>query len=391
MEKVKLLFCHDRIIMGGVEKAFQEIATGLLKTNHYDIAVWCKTRITDPYFLDFFKSNGIIVYEHLYDEQKNAGFGRNVLRFFRRFSNRYLNNKLFLSYAEKADIIIDFKNGCMQNRIKKIKNKPKIVWLHCSFKFLTQDVKVDYSIYDEIICISNKLRVDMTEYLPELKNKFKTIYIPLYVEKIKSSASSDAKKHSLKTDAELLKNDYFIVVSRLSNDKDLDTVIEAYRQFINETSSLTKLYFVGEGPDQQRLESIVMYHKLEERIFFLQKINEPYVLIKNAKASILSSREEGSPLVIVESMILKTIAVSSDCPTAPRELLNNGKCGVLFEPGNVRELKNIMIKIDARTMVADQFSKNIDEWIGRFDSDTVLGQIDNLLKYHYNLSRSARP
>jgi glycosyltransferase involved in cell wall biosynthesis len=373
--------------MGGVEKAFQEIATGLLKTNSYDVAIWCKTRVTDPYFLDFFKKNEIIVHEHLYDEQKNAGFGRNVSRFFRRFSNRYLNNKLFFSCAEKADIIIDFKNGCMQNRIKKIKNKPKIVWLHCSFKFLTQDIKVDYSIYDEIICISNKLRIDIGEYRPELKNKLKTIYIPLNIEKIRSSA--DGKKHSLKINPELLKNNYFIVVSRLSKDKDLDTVIEAYRQFVNETSSLTKLYFVGEGPDQQRLKNMVTHHKLEERIFFLQKINEPYVLVKNAKASVLSSKEEGAPLIIVESMILKTIVVSSDCPTAPSELLSNGKCGVLFEPGNVQELKDIMIKIDEETIVAGQFSENIDEWIGRFSSDVVVGQIDNLLKYRYNLSGCA--
>jgi hypothetical protein len=27
MEKIKLLFCHERIIMGEVEKAFLEIAT----------------------------------------------------------------------------------------------------------------------------------------------------------------------------------------------------------------------------------------------------------------------------------------------------------------------------------------------------------------------------
>lgn len=371
--------------MGGVEKAFQEIVNGLLKTNRYDISVWCKTKITDQYFLDFFEEKNVKIYDHLYDEPKSESCIKNIQRFLCCFRNRYVNNKLFLKHAKNSDIIIDFKNGCMQNRIKEIKNKPKIVWLHCSFKVITQDIKTNCSIYNKVICISNQLRLNMEQHIPHLKEKFETIYIPHDIEKIKNLTSK--KDDISKSESQLINSNYFLVVSRLSKDKDLDTVILAYKLFINETSSETKLYFIGDGNDRPRLEKLVQNFGLSKIIFFLGQKNNPHAFVKNSKASILSSKEEGAPLVIVEGMILKTIVVSSDCPTAPRELLNNGKCGVLFKPGNAEELKNIMIKIDNNKITKEHFSKNIDKWICKFDTSIIIKQIEDIFSNLQSVKR----
>ena len=46
---------------------------------------------------------------------------------------------------------------------------------------------------------------------------------------------------------------------------------------------------------------------------------------------ILTSKFEGLPNVLLEAQTLKTFIISSDCPTGPREILNNGKYGFLFE------------------------------------------------------------
>jgi glycosyltransferase involved in cell wall biosynthesis len=265
----------------------------------------------------------------------------------------------------------------MQNRIRKIKNKPKTVWLHCSFKVITRDIKTDCSVYDKVICISDKLRTDMEEYCPKLKDRFEKIYIPFDIEKIRRIAE---KKDVLSIEEQkLLADDYFVAATRLSTDKDLDTLISAYKMFFDETFSQTKLYLIGDGADRKRLEEKVRGDGLSEMVLFLGQKNEPYPFIKNSKASILSSREEGAPLVIVEGMILQTIVVSSDCPTSPRELLNDGKCGVLFEPGNVNELKNIMIKIDRDQITKKQFSENSEERIRAFDVNNVIHQIEKII------------
>jgi glycosyltransferase involved in cell wall biosynthesis len=217
----------------------------------------------------------------------------------------------------------------------------------------------------------------MERRYPRFKEKFATIAIPYNIKKIKDSA--DRKDNLSRNERELLDDDYFVAVTRLSKDKDLDTIIRAYKLFSDETSSQTKLYFIGDGRDRARLEELVRDYGLSKMIIFLGRKNEPYVFVKNSKASILSSKEEGAPLVIVEGMILKTIVVSSDCPTAPRELLDNGKYGVLFEPGNANELKNIMIKIDNNQITKEQFSQN-DKWIDRFDTNKITSQLELIIK-----------
>jgi glycosyltransferase involved in cell wall biosynthesis len=243
---------------------------------------------------------------------------------------------------------------------------------------ITQDIKTDYTAYDKIICISHRLRTDIELLYPKLKDKLEVIYIPFDMEKIRRQANEKNLLSPL--DQELLNDNYFVVVTRLSRDKDLDTVIQAYRLFLKDTFSSTKLYFIGDGNDGKRLKQMAHDCGLSEMILFLGSKNEPYAFIKNSKASILSSNEEGAPLVIVEGMILKTIVVASNCPTAPRELLNDGKCGILFEPGNVHELKNIMVKIDDHSITNEHFSGHIDKWIGRFAAPHIIKKIEALLK-----------
>ena len=53
---------------------------------------------------------------------------------------------------------------------------------------------------------------------------------------------------------------------------------------------------------------------------------------------ILSSRYEGLPNVLLESLVLKKFIISSDCRTGPKEILDNGKGGFLFKVGDHNQL-----------------------------------------------------
>ena len=66
-------------------------------------------------------------------------------------------------------------------------------------------------------------------------------------------------------------------------------------------------------------------------------------MIKQAELFILSSKYEGLPNVLLESAVLKTPIISSDCPTGPKEILMNGKGGYLFKIGDFKKLSEIII------------------------------------------------
>ena len=59
---------------------------------------------------------------------------------------------------------------------------------------------------------------------------------------------------------------------------------------------------------------------------------------KQADLFILSSKYEGLPNVLLEALVLKKFIISSDCPTGPREILMNGKGGLLFKTNDHRDL-----------------------------------------------------
>ena len=66
--------------------------------------------------------------------------------------------------------------------------------------------------------------------------------------------------------------------------------------------------------------------------------------MNSADLFIFSSKYEGLPNVLLESLALKKFIISSKCPTGPREILSNGRYGFLFEPKNSEQLKDLLIK-----------------------------------------------
>lgn len=65
--------------------------------------------------------------------------------------------------------------------------------------------------------------------------------------------------------------------------------------------------------------------------------------MKQADLFILTSKYEGLPNVLLESLVLKKFIISSNCPTGPREILLNGKGGLLFKVGDCAELTKKII------------------------------------------------
>ena len=49
--------------------------------------------------------------------------------------------------------------------------------------------------------------------------------------------------------------------------------------------------------------------------------------------------------------------ISTDCETGPREILDNGKYGLLVNVSDVEDLKNAMILLARNNDLRDQFSK----------------------------------
>jgi glycosyltransferase involved in cell wall biosynthesis len=162
---------------------------------------------------------------------------------------------------------------------------------------------------------------------------------------------------------------------RLTEEKGVDILIEALK--------LTdeKLDIVGTGPEEKKLKALSQKLKLEERIIFhgVKQGIELDNFINNAQAVILPSIwNENMPLVILESLAKGKIVIASKTG-GTTELIEDGKTGYLFSPGDIATLAN-KIK-DLKKMGAEEkemMLNNIKEKIEPLSIEKHLKKLEDI-------------
>ena len=65
--------------------------------------------------------------------------------------------------------------------------------------------------------------------------------------------------------------------------------------------------------------------------------------LKNAECFILTSLWEDPGFVLIEAALNNLLIISSDCKSGPREIINDGNGGILFENNNIDDLRKKII------------------------------------------------
>ncbi len=90
------------------------------------------------------------------------------------------------------------------------------------------------------------------------------------------------------------------------------------------------LVILGDGGDKEMLQKLAKSKDCANQILFLPFTNNPFEIIKNARYVTLTSKYEGFPMVLVESLSLGTPVVSLDIESGPSEIIEHQKNGLLI-------------------------------------------------------------
>lgn len=120
---------------------------------------------------------------------------------------------------------------------------------------------------------------------------------------------------------------HILAVGRLSAEKDHATLIRAFSMLPTEINA--KLIILGEGPLRAKLTALVAQLGLGDRVSLPGFTTEPFPWFRSADLFVLSSRWEGFGNVIVEAMECGVPVVSTNCPSGPAEILEDGRFGRL--------------------------------------------------------------
>jgi N-acetylgalactosamine-N,N'-diacetylbacillosaminyl-diphospho-undecaprenol 4-alpha-N-acetylgalactosaminyltransferase len=149
----------------------------------------------------------------------------------------------------------------------------------------------------------------------DLKNNFnihadiKTIY-----NAVDSKSIEKLKNISLETQ---ISSDTFnfITIGRLDQGKNHQLLINC---MVNINANL---YIIGEGILKDNLEEQIISLGLENKVFLLGRLNNPYNYLYQSDCFVFSSNHEGMPNVLLESLACHLPIITTDCQSGPREIL----------------------------------------------------------------------
>lgn len=313
LSKKNIVFFTSHLHKGGMQRAISNISNALI--DYYNIyIVFFETEYPD------FKFSGQLV--HICTKKKNRFDKFNaVLKYFKRpiYLNKFLKDT-------KIDVVISFGEVSSLYNIFSFYKCKKIVSVRVSinenFKkgFHSLIVKsflpLVYNLSDHIILVSADLEKEILPYI--IKKKRISIIQNLYpIKKIQEEGNVKINDQYFW----LYKKEYIVNIGSLSFQKGQDILVKAFaKSKFYKSGGL--LVLVGRGPSELKIKKIVKDLGIENSVIFTGHQSNPFPFIKNAKLFVLSSRYEGFPNILIEAMALGTQVLAFNCPTGPKEILN---------------------------------------------------------------------
>ena len=325
---MKVLVLHGHLSMGGEERVLLNVLKNLVELN-YDVDLL----ITWNHGENNLFENEIpekVNYKFLFDNYN--GKNKLIKEIYRiRAKATYLKKVEKIIKEKKYDVVIDYSSNLLKYNNFDIK-MPVFAWIHFSLTFgekLSADkiekYKKQYKKYDKILAICDTMRDEFVEILGMEKNKVELVYNPIDLEAIRKKAENIDKKYE-----NYLKQDYFLQVSRLTEQKQPEHLVDIYYK-LKQHGIKEKLYFIGNGEKIELIKQKIREYNLENDVVLLGQIENPYPFFKNAKLFVHTAKYEGLPTVLLESLTLGTPVVAYDCPTGPKDILGqNSEYGKLI-------------------------------------------------------------
>ena len=373
---------------GGEQRVVSVVASSLAKEGH-EVSILCDDDEYpinyDLYNLD--KSVKIVFMRKRTLFENFERILKGTLKRINRDTNLFKNNLKVLkkfyksSYYQKViddaikengyEVIVGVA-GYYSELIAQVKSKNviKVGWQHNSFEAYFRNKKKYYWHQDKLFKdVISKLDeyIVLTNYdKQKLKNEWNVNCITIY-----NPRSFESKEKSP------LNEKCFLAAGRLTYAKGYDKLIKAFKIF-NKENKDWKLKIVGNGDQKDYLNKLIIDNKLERFITIDNFTDNIKSYFMNSSALTLSSRWEGMPMIMLESLEMGVPIIAYDIPVV-REIIKQDQEGIIANDKSIESYASALKKFAKDEDKIKIMGKYAEEKSKMFSISNILAQWNMLI------------
>ena len=233
--------------------------------------------------------------------------------------------------------------------------------------------KVFYPRADKVICNSHYMKQDLVEHFSLDPAKIQVIPNPVPIQKIREKVRSARNPYQPR-------KNHLVAVGRLNFQKGLDLLMKALKVALMENPDL-HLTLIGEGGEEASLRKLATELGIGGMVTFAGHRDDPFPFMAHADLLISSSRYEGLPNVVLESLGSGTPVLAFDCPGGTREIIKEGENGWLVPAEDWEMMGRKIVEL-----IGDQ------ETLNKMKSGPLLSEVfllENVIKKYEILLKEA--
>ena len=236
--------------------------------------------------------------------------------------------------------------------------------------------------FDAIISVNQ-------EFIKQAKNKYivkNIIEIPPFFtdhESLDFIPSENNKFNFFKKNFNITLNNNLPIVTQvasLTNVKNHEILFYAAHKLIHEKNILFNILLCGDGYNLKSLKKLAKKLNIENYIYFLGFTNKRIEVLYHSDISLLTSKNEGRPISIMEAALLKK-ALIGPTNTGVTSTIKHENTGLLFENNNINDLTNKLETLLKSPELRKIYSQNaFDHVKNNFTCDKSLTRLETLYK-----------
>ncbi|MFB1490439.1 MULTISPECIES: glycosyltransferase [unclassified Thiocapsa] len=195
-----------------------------------------------------------------------------------------------------------------------------------------------YPFADQVIVTSAGVADDMARYTGLARERIRVVPSPVVPASLFTEDLARPDHPWLgRSDRPLI-----LGTGELCGRKDFETLLRAFARV--RAQRPCRLMILGQGRARERLLALAAELGVAEDVALPGFVPEPYAFMAHADLFTFTSRWEGLGFVIIEALAVGTPVVATDCPSGPREILQDGRIGPLVPVGDAAALASAMLQ-----------------------------------------------